>query len=218
MHPHLCAIFSCAGATEPTTLIHASRLTGSPHTSAELNDALFKMVRLLDENGITNWFIAYGTLLGIVRDGSCIDGDDDVDILVDVEHQPALLAACHAAGLKTSHQQANQFMRVHPDNARADVFVDIYFADVSSEGHFYDRWEEIKWEYCLPLARRRFAASKLGAIDVQLPADPETKLKRKYGADWRTPRKYKGVNRFNFSGKVNLCALNRPNLVNDLGR
>ena len=28
---------------------------------------------------INNWFIAYGTLLGIVRNNNCINYDDDID-------------------------------------------------------------------------------------------------------------------------------------------
>lgn len=48
-----------------------------------LNKTLSFIVKLLNKNNVKNWFIGYGTLLGIVRDDSCIDGDDDVDIIVD---------------------------------------------------------------------------------------------------------------------------------------
>lgn len=41
------------------------------------------IIKLLNDNNIKNWFIGYGTLLGIIRENSCIDGDDDVDIIID---------------------------------------------------------------------------------------------------------------------------------------
>jgi phosphorylcholine metabolism protein LicD len=56
---------------------------GSSVSKNVLNKTLGFIVKLLNDNNIKNWFIGYGTLLGIVRDDSCIDGDDDVDIIVD---------------------------------------------------------------------------------------------------------------------------------------
>jgi phosphorylcholine metabolism protein LicD len=46
------------------------------------------IVNLLISMKIENWFIGYGTLLGIIRDESCIEGDDDIDIIVDEIHIP----------------------------------------------------------------------------------------------------------------------------------
>ena len=58
-------------------------MKSSEHTSKELNDTLMFVVNLLNENNIQNWFISYGTLLGIIRNNSCIDRDDDIDIIID---------------------------------------------------------------------------------------------------------------------------------------
>ena len=41
------------------------------------------IIKLLNDNNIMNLFIGYGTLLGIIRENSCIDGDDDIDIIID---------------------------------------------------------------------------------------------------------------------------------------
>ena len=47
--------------------------------------------KLLNKKKLTNWFIAYGTLLGIIRDNNTIDGDDDVDIIIDIEYKDQLV-------------------------------------------------------------------------------------------------------------------------------
>lgn len=48
-----------------------------------LNKTLMFIIKLLNDNNIMNWFIGYGTLLGITKENSCIDGDDDIDIIID---------------------------------------------------------------------------------------------------------------------------------------
>ena len=48
----------------------------------KLNYTLLFIAKLLNSNNINKWFIAYGTLLGIVRENSCIDNDDDIDIII----------------------------------------------------------------------------------------------------------------------------------------
>ena len=58
-------------------------MVGTPQTKAKLNNTLYTVSKLLNENNIDNWFVAYGTLLGIVRENSCIDKDDDIDIVCD---------------------------------------------------------------------------------------------------------------------------------------
>ena len=50
--------------------------------SHHLNNGLKQIVKDLDEYKINNWFIGYGTLLGIVINNSCIN-NDDIDIIID---------------------------------------------------------------------------------------------------------------------------------------
>ena len=58
-------------------------MAGSKVNKDILNKTLSFIIKLLNDNNIKNWFIGYGTLLGIVRDNSCIDKDDDIDIIMD---------------------------------------------------------------------------------------------------------------------------------------
>ena len=53
----------------------------SPKVPSEiLNRTLKKIIVEFHAAGLSKWFVSYGTLLGLIRDQSCIDGDDDIDI------------------------------------------------------------------------------------------------------------------------------------------
>ena len=58
-------------------------MAGDKNNRSLLNHTLMFIVKLLNDNNVSNWFIGYGTLLGIIRENSCIAGDDDVDIIID---------------------------------------------------------------------------------------------------------------------------------------
>ena len=65
-------------------------MVGKKQTSEKLNNTLTEIVKILNANNIANWFIGYGTLLGIVRNRACINNDDDIDILIDKENYSTL--------------------------------------------------------------------------------------------------------------------------------
>ena len=58
-------------------------MAGKKETSVKLNKTLLFLITLLNDNNIKNWFVCYGTLLGLVRENSCIDNDDDIDIIIE---------------------------------------------------------------------------------------------------------------------------------------
>ena len=64
--------------------------TQNSTNSEILNKTLKKVAILLNDNCIDEWFISYGTLLGIIRNNSCIDHDDDVDIIIDHKYFDAM--------------------------------------------------------------------------------------------------------------------------------
>lgn len=59
-------------------------MAGQPERAEKLNHTLHWIIDILE--AIDNCFVAYGTLLRITMEGSCIDGDDDIDICIDKEH------------------------------------------------------------------------------------------------------------------------------------
>ena len=58
-------------------------MAGTKQTSEKLNKTLLFLITLLNDNNIKNWFVCYGTLLGLVRENSCIDNDDDIDVIIE---------------------------------------------------------------------------------------------------------------------------------------
>lgn len=53
-------------------------MSGINTDKEKLNRTLEKVCNILNENNINDWFIMFGTLLGIVRENSCIQGDNPV--------------------------------------------------------------------------------------------------------------------------------------------
>ena len=71
---------------------------GSQQTQSLLNKTLAYIISLLDSYEVTDWFLGYGTLLGIVRNNSCIKGDDDIDFIINRKYRSTLelIAKDHA--------------------------------------------------------------------------------------------------------------------------
>ena len=57
-----------------------------PALNATFKSLILFIVTLLNDNNIDKWFVCYGTLLGLVRENSCIDNDDDIDIIIEKGH------------------------------------------------------------------------------------------------------------------------------------
>ena len=53
-------------------------IVGTKENSEKLNKTLLFLITLLNDNNIKNWFVCYGTLLGLVRENSFIDNDIDI--------------------------------------------------------------------------------------------------------------------------------------------
>jgi hypothetical protein len=137
--------------------------------------------------------IAYGTLLGVVREGDFLAHDDDVDMLTPI-HAPSLDEG--RAMLGDLHERiAAQGWEVHrpgggmnfhvrdPETGlHIDVFPMIVGTDKTSLHMEQMVIRPIDTSLLLPPAEQTFQ----GAV-VHVPADPEGFLSERYGATWRTP-------------------------------
>jgi len=161
---------------------------GRPTSKSKLNSTLTYIVNLLQKHKIKNWFIGYGTLLGIVRGNSCIDKDDDIDIIMDETHHEVLLKILKENNFDLSHSSKRIVKTIENPNFAS---IDFYMATIDKEGNFFDTWERIKWSRCLNV-QGKLNERLWNGVTLHLPNDCEAKLQHCYGKDWRTPKKGKG--------------------------
>jgi len=159
---------------------------GEQQTSMLLNKTLKYIVLLLEKYKITDWFLGYGTLLGIVRNNSCIKNDDDVDIIINRMNKNDLYQLAKENNFKITIKKRVYFLRFEkPDYAP----IDFYLAKVKDD-MFIDTWENTRWTDVYPLVKKKWKG-----ITLQLPHQYIKKIKNRYGSTWRTPKKSKGVPR-----------------------
>ena len=163
-------------------------MAGDQFSSEILNYTLNKIVKILLENEIFDWFIAYGTLLGIVRNNSCINNDDDIDIIIDIKHREKLLNILENNKYKVvmykyknyPEKNTNIFIKVKKNN---EPTIDFYFA-LEDRYVYHDVWENKFWIDCAP-----FIVTPWNDTTLLLPKNAELKLKCVYGDNWKTPKK-----------------------------
>ena len=181
-------------------------MAGKTQTKSKLNKTLYYIVQLLQEYSITNWFIAYGTLLGIVRNHSCIHGDDDIDIICDTNDMDKIkkLATEHGFSMNDGKHFFNPtalFFKQKKNKNNATSFlklekpgyapIDFYCATIQNND-YHDTWEEVIWKNVS--VDGKFIKKKWKDIYLQLPHQYISKLRKRYGKTWRIPNKgYKGT-------------------------
>lgn len=163
---------------------------GNATPNEKLNRTLADVASILHRNRIRNWFIGYGTLLGIVRENSCIDGDDDIDIICDIRDYDAVKTALATSGFTFRDFGTKRILKTKETTHYASV--DFYMSDADSKGNFKDNWEKVTWSECYTAGNRLLWEWPWHDTVLFLPNNFETKLRRRYGDRWRTPQKTKG--------------------------
>jgi hypothetical protein len=168
-------------------------MAGDKNDKAKLNNTLLFLIKLLNANNIKDWFIGYGTLLGIVRENSCINGDDDIDIIISNKHYDVVKKLLIDSNLTLESDgwsfETRGIIKTHPTPEYCSI--DFYIAEIDAQGNFIDPWEKVIWSNCYnhenSLVEYIWNGEKL-----YLPFNFETKLLNRYGEDWRTPMDTKG--------------------------
>ena len=158
---------------------------GKNFSKDKLNKILIIIIKLLKLNNINDWFIGYGTLLGIVRENSCINQDDDIDIVININQEEILKKLIADNKFKYIANKPGLFCKIEIEADHPTV--DFYLAVVDSKGNFNDRWEQTTWSNVYDLIPKEW-----NDVELFLPNNYETKLENRYG-DWKTPQKSKGV-------------------------
>lgn len=165
----------------------------NPMTSKDMEDILEKSARLLEECGI-GFFLTFGTLLGAVREGYFIKGDDDVDIIVaDEDKLFSCLPYLYEHGLYINRIYKTELYTFHTEGKRGHI--DMYILRpidnwiyrnwcVSIRGHYTPKrfFEVIEKDGC-----------HIGQNAYPCPQHPENLLEWWYGKTWRIPQSKKAT-------------------------
>lgn len=162
---------------------------GNSNSQDKLNNTLIKITNLLNENNIYDWFIAYGTLLGIVRENSCIDNDDDIDIIVNIKDKDKIHNILKNQGFTLNENTCDKLIKTNETDKYTSV--DFYLSEVDNKGNFKDIWENVLWSNCYN-SEQKLIIYKWKTTDLHLPNNYKTKLINRYGKDWEIPQNTKG--------------------------
>ena len=151
---------------------------------------LIDVGRILDAHGV-KYLLAFGTLLGAIRDGGPCEGDQDVDLMVMEDQESKLvhmwlenqfLEECFCSNGFRICRVSNHMITVDRDNSYVDVYIFRPKPDGSSPGlrwccnYSIDDWRIIN-PWTMDLHCRRW----------NIPAQPESYLERVYG-HWKIPQ------------------------------
>ena len=175
---------------------------GKPQTLSKLSSSLLTTVDILFSNNITRWHISYGTLLGIVRDGNPIDGDDDVDINIPTQDTELVAKALQDAGVKVS--KCEGMLRLNLGKNTAPV--DIYQCDLSDKGDYTLRRINDTWTECYEnLENETFETIEWNGRNLNVPKNYKQKLQNIYGKDWtKRIKNKKGPSSYGNNRKKNI--------------
>ena len=166
-------------------------MAGIKTDKEKLNRTLEVIANTLHEENINDWFIFFGTLLGIVRENSCIQGDDDLDIMINCDYQQ----------LRNSFEKKNfTFMKGKYGIKNPDTIlkseptqefgsIDFYMCDVNESGDFFTPWNGNHVSNCYTnLIKKSFVQHSWQNTTLNLPNDYENKIICMYGSEWRVPK------------------------------
>lgn len=178
---------------------------GESFSSKKLNKILVQIIKDFEQYGIKKWFLAYGTLLGIIRDNNCINGDDDLDLIVSDEESQKLDKLIKNKKYKFFRPNSricgeikkNNISIPSPCNGMKNGFrkiilfndeptIDFYIAK-EKYGDYHDLWEKVTWTNVYP-----YYVKKWKDVKLNLPNDYLNKIIKYYGDDWHTPKNFKG--------------------------
>ena len=153
-------------------------------TQKKTNHTLVTIANILNEEKINDWFIFFGTLLGIVRENNCIEGDDDIDIMINYDYSK-LRKTFQKHGFKFTRQFEIGRSKKILKSVSTDEFVsfDFYMCEVDNKNYFTP-WQNVEV--------RNVEIEKMNWNEtiLNLPKNSVSILKKMYGENWKTPISY----------------------------
>jgi hypothetical protein len=167
-------------------------MAGTKMSKEILNDTLIFICTLLNNANLQDWFICYGTLLGIVREDGCIDNDDDVDIIISEKHYDTLkdlllknnIELDIGHGIRNSKNILKTKVKII-DNKVKYASIDIYMSRPDKESNVYDKWTNMLVKDCyVDNTTKTFVEKMWNGHKLYLPNNYIQKLENAYGKDW----------------------------------
>ena len=158
-------------------------MSGAKTDKEKLNHTLEVVANILHKENINDWFIMFGTLLGIVRGNECIEGDDDIDIMINCDYSRLRNAfESHGFTFTSKHRIKNPdtILKSEPNEEFASV--DFYLCEVSNDD-YYTPWHRVKSRDSLPFVEKKWRSTTLN-----LPNGYLDKVVSMYGKNWKTPQ------------------------------
>lgn len=157
------------------------------------NEVLLKAKKALDKAGILFW-LDYGTLLGVYRDGKLISYDTDVDVGVMLEdYSPKIIEALEKEGFLYER-------KIVVDEGRYAMEQSFSYLNVKIDIFYYRKEGGKLISHLFPLDDqkefqvREIYTSDSGFKEIQflgknfkIPNDTDLRLEETYGKEWRIP-------------------------------
>jgi len=142
-------------------------------------------------------FIFFGTLLGLVRENNLIEGDDDIDLYINIKHRNELINILREnlinVDLDLSVHKNQSFLQVKRIINNKNLICDFYFYEVNKEDNFItEKWNfeggtndpskhlKIPKNFIYPIFKKEIKSSI-----INFPAKPTNLCEFLYGKNWR---------------------------------
>lgn len=168
-------------------------MVGKRETKEKLNETLLFILTLLDDNNIKNWFVCYGTLLGMIRENSCIDNDDDIDIIIEKSNYDTVKKILIENNFEIEYgygiNNSNHIIKTKSNDKYASI--DIYMGNYNDK-NVIDLWNKLTINDCfLDKDNKTFIESKWNGKNIYYPNNYERILINRYGNDWKIKKNKK---------------------------
>lgn len=157
---------------------------------------LFHTQEIICKSGLNlDFFFAFGTLLGIIRDGELLGRDMDLDMVVFVQDNEDVFRF-------RSYLEKNDYIRLHSFEVDGvgitqdafiydDIMIDINYArkyeDVYYNYIFFNLQTEKNKILIFPFSTGKTKQIKFKNYGINVPSEPEKYLKETYGEKWQIP-------------------------------
>lgn len=136
-----------------------------------------------------DYFIFFGTLLGIIRDNNLISGDDDIDFLINEKDVSSLKKILHRNNFKITKETEDyvSFRNVDLFEEHTIDFYKFYIEGtyVYIPGSFYSNCKLNLKRHNLKIPQNIMFPSYKDELNLKIPKEPKKVLNYIYGKRWR---------------------------------